>query len=336
MKMVIPMAGAGKRMRPHTLTTPKPLIPIAGRSIVERLVRSIADMSPEAFEEVAFVVARHFGTEVEQNLLQIARDIGAQGTIHYQDEALGTAHAIYCAAPALDDRVVIAFADTLFDANFRIDPEQDGIIWVKQVENPSQFGVVKLNEQQVIQEFLEKPKEAPTNNAIIGIYYFRDGSALKAALQDLIDRGQTGNGEYQLTDAMENMKQQGTALTIGKVDQWMDCGNKDATIDTNTRILKLKQNEESLISTNIEKDNSVIVGPCYIGEGAVLRNSVIGPYTAVGPGSRVEQSVVQESMVFDQAYLANATLNRAMIGNHAVFQGQPATHSIGDYSRLGP
>jgi glucose-1-phosphate thymidylyltransferase len=330
------MAGAGKRMRPHTLTTPKPLIPIAGRSIVERLVRSIADMSPEAFEEVAFVVARHFGTEVEQNLLQIARDIGAQGTIHYQDEALGTAHAIHCAAPALDDRVVIAFADTLFDASFRIDPEQDGIIWVKQVENPSQFGVVKLNEEQVIQEFLEKPREAPTNNAIIGIYYFRDGRALKTALQDLIDRGQTGNGEYQLTDAMENMKQQGTALTIGSVDEWMDCGNKDATIDTNTQILKLKQYEENLISTNIEKENSVIVEPCHIGEGVVLHNSVIGPYTSIGAGSRVEQSVVRESMVFDQAHVASATLNRAMIGNHAVLQGQPATHSIGDYSKLGP
>ena len=107
MKMVIPMAGAGKRMRPHTLTTPKPLIPIAGRSIVERLVRSIADMSPEPFEEVAFVVARHFGPQVEEDLLQIARDVGAKGSLHYQDEALGTAHAIYCAAPALDDRVVL-------------------------------------------------------------------------------------------------------------------------------------------------------------------------------------------------------------------------------------
>lgn len=334
--MIVPMAGAGKRMRPHTLTTPKPLIPIAGRSIVDRLVNSIADMSPERFDEVAFVVGRHFGEEVEQHLIHIAEEIGAKGTIHYQDEALGTAHAIYCAYPALDDRVVIAFADTLFEANFQIDPEQDGIIWVKKVENPSQFGVVKVDGNQVIQEFLEKPQEAPTNNAIIGIYYFRDGLGLRDALQDLIDRGQMGNGEYQLTDAMENMRNQGAALTIGSVDQWMDCGNKDATIATNTQILKLKHQKESLISTNIENKNSVIIEPCYIGQGAVLHDSVIGPHASIGASTTVERSIVKESMIFDYAYIADAPLNRAMIGNHARVNGHAIAHSIGDYSVIGP
>lgn len=334
MKMLIPMAGAGKRMRPHTLTTPKPLIPIAGQSIVERLVRSIAAMSPEAFEEVAFVVARSFGEAVEQHLIRIAEDIGAEGSIHYQDEALGTAHAIYCGAPALNDRVVVAFADTLFDANFRIDPKQDGIVWVKEVENPSQFGVVKVNDEGVIEEFLEKPRNAPTKNAIIGIYYFRDGTALKDALKDLIDRGQTGNGEYQLTDAMENMKQQGTALIIGNVDQWMDCGNKAATLDTNTRILKLNEGQESLISTNIENTNSVIIEPSYVGSGAVVTNSVVGPYASVGPHTRIQDSIVKESMVFEQALVQDCLLNYAMIGNHARIQGQPFGLNVGDYSTL--
>ena len=334
MKMIVPMAGAGKRMRPHTLTTPKPLIPIAGSPIVERLVNDIAGMSPEPFEEVAYVIGRHFGEEVEQDLTAIAESIGARATIHYQDEALGTAHAIYCAHPSLDDRVVVAFADTLFDAHFQIDPEQDGIIWVKQVENPSQFGVVAVNDQQVITEFLEKPQQAPTNNAIIGIYYFRDGPGLSRALKDLIDRGQMGNGEYQLTDALENMKNQGSELTIGSVNQWMDCGNKNATIDTNTEILKLKQDRENLVSKDIVKDNSVIVQPCYLGKGTVLKNAVVGPYVSIGPGSVIENSVVRSSMVFNQAEVRDACLNRAMIGNHARYVGQPQSPDLGDYSTL--
>lgn len=336
MKMIVPMAGAGKRMRPHTLTTPKPLIPIAGSPIVERLVNAIAEMSPEPFDEVAYVIGRNFGQAVENHLTQIAQSIGSKGTIYYQDEALGTAHAIQCAHPSLDNRVVVAFADTLFDANFQIDPEQDGIIWVKQVENPSQFGVVKVDDQQVISEFLEKPKNAPTNNAIIGIYYFRDGPALSAALQDLIDRGQTGNGEYQLTDAMENMKNQGAKLTIGSVDHWMDCGNKEATIDTNTEILKLKQEKENLISTNIETNNSVIIEPCYIGEGTVLKNAVIGPYVSIGPESSIENSVLNESMVFSGATIEHVCLNRSMIGNNARITGQPLALNMGDYSTLVP
>ncbi len=336
MKMIVPMAGAGKRMRPHTLTTPKPLIPIAGSPIVERLVNSIAEMSPEPFDEVAFVVGRNFGQEVEDHLIAIAHAIGSKGTIHYQDEALGTAHAIYCAYPSLDDSVVVAFADTLFDANFRIDPEQDGIIWVKKVENPSQFGVVKVDDNQIITEFLEKPQEAPTNNAIIGIYYFKNGPGLRNALQDLIDRGQMGNGEYQLTDAMENMKTQGMELTIGSVDHWMDCGNKKATIDTNTQILKLKYGTENLISTKIENTNSVIVEPCYIGDGVTLYNAVVGPYSSIGPHTMIENCVVQESMVFSNAHVKDASLNRAMLGNHTRLTGPSQSPNLGDYSVLNP
>jgi glucose-1-phosphate thymidylyltransferase len=334
MKMIVPMAGAGKRMRPHTLTTPKPLIPIAGSPIVERLVNSIAEMSPEPFEEVAFVVGRNFGKEVEDHLITIAHAIGSKGTIYYQDEALGTAHAIHCAYPSLDDRVVVAFADTLFDANFSIDPEQDGIIWVKKVENPSQFGVVKVDEHQIINEFLEKPKEAPTNNAIIGIYYFKDGPGLRNSLQDLIDRGQMGNGEYQLTDAMENMKSQGTKLTIGSVDHWMDCGNKAATLDTNTQILKLKYGTEKLISTKIENNNSVIVEPCYIGDGAVLTNAVVGPYSSIGPQTVVENCVIKESMVFSNAHVKDSSFYRAMLGNHVTVTGASQSPNLGDYSVL--
>src|SRR5918997_299236 len=186
MKIIIPMAGMGKRMRPHTLTVPKPLIPIAGKPIVQRLVEDIAKVCNQPVEQVAFVIG-DFGKEVENQLLEIAKSVGAKGSIHYQDQPLGTAHAILCAKEALQGNVVVAFADTLFKADFTLDASKEGIIWVQQVEDPRPFGVVKLNEQNEITEFVEKPETFVSNLAIIGIYYVKDGTNLKNELQFLID-----------------------------------------------------------------------------------------------------------------------------------------------------
>ena len=152
MNIIIPMAGLGKRLRPHTLTTPKPLLPVAGKPIVQRLVEDIAKVLPEKINHIAFVVG-HFGNEVEQQLLQIAKSVGAKGTIHYQEQALGTAHAILCASEALNGKVLVAYADTLFKADFKLDDQKEGAIWVKRVDNPEQFGVVKLNQNGTIEGF---------------------------------------------------------------------------------------------------------------------------------------------------------------------------------------
>jgi glucose-1-phosphate thymidylyltransferase len=170
MRIIVPMAGMGKRMRPHTLTTPKPLVPVAGKPIVQHLVEDIIRMCNQKVEEIAYVVGR-FGEEAEKNLVKIAESLGAKGTIHYQDTPLGTAHAILCAESALKGPVVVAFADTLFSADFRMDADCDGVIWVKQIEDPRQFGVVKTGADGVITDFVEKPQEFVSDLAIIGIYY---------------------------------------------------------------------------------------------------------------------------------------------------------------------
>src|ERR1051326_1231287 len=140
MKIIIPMAGMGKRMRPHTLTVPKPLLPVAGKSIVQRLVEDIASMCPEKVDEVAYIIG-NFGAEAEENLKQIAGSIGAQARIYYQHEALGIAHALLCAKDSLHGKLIVAFADTLFKADFRIDDSQQGTIWVQQTDKPENFGV---------------------------------------------------------------------------------------------------------------------------------------------------------------------------------------------------
>lgn len=333
MKIIIPMAGMGKRMRPHTLTTPKPLIPIAGKPMVQRIVEDITRVCDEPVEQIAFVVGR-FGKEAEDNLVKVAETLGAKGTIHYQDQALGTAHAILCAKEALDGKVVVAFADTLFKADFKLDSSKEGIIWVQKVEDPKPFGVVKIDANNVITDFVEKPPTFVSDLAIIGIYYFKNGPELRKELQYLLDNDIKEKGEYQLTNALENMKAKGAAFSPGKVTEWLDCGNKDATVYTNSRILEFIKATEQLIDKSVQNNNSVITEPCYIGANVQLINSKIGPHVSIGANTVIEDSVVKNCIIQSNSKLKNAELNNSMIGNYAEFTGKSNDASIGDYTTI--
>ena len=264
MNIIIPMAGMGKRMRPHTLMTAKPLLPIAGKPVVQRLVEDILATCNEKVEEIAFIIGPSFGKEVERHLCQVAETLGAKGKICYQETPLGTAHAILCASESLTGNVFIAFADTLFKATFSIDKNKDAIVWTQKVEDPRAFGVVKLNDKEEIEAFVEKPQDFVSDLAIIGVYYFKDGNNLKKELQRLIDNKIMLKGEYQITDAMEHMLQNGVKFYTGQVDEWLDCGNKDAFVYTNQRVLEFKKDTEKLISPKAVIEQSVIIPPCYI------------------------------------------------------------------------
>lgn len=199
MNIIIPMAGLGKRMRPHTLTVPKPLLPIAGKPIVHRLVEDIAKVCPEKIDSIGFIIHPSFGKDVEESLIAIAAEVGAQGKIFYQEKAMGISHALLFAKELFKGKVIVAFADTLFKADFKLDTSRDGIIWVQKVDEPSQFGVVKLNEEGEIIDLVEKPTSFVSDLAIIGIYFFRDGEALASEMQYLIDNDIKDKGEYQFT-----------------------------------------------------------------------------------------------------------------------------------------
>lgn len=330
MKIIVPMAGRGSRMRPHTLTVPKPLIPIAGKPIVQRLVESITAMSNDAVDEIAYIIG-DFGEAVEKQLVEIAESLGAKGSIYHQTEALGTAHAILCAKESLSGNVIVAFADTLFTADFSIDTEQDGVIWVKQVADPSAFGVVKLGSDGAITDFIEKPQHFVSDMAIIGIYYFKDGEGLKNELQYLIDNDIRDKGEYQITNALENMKNKGLKLTPGTVDEWMDCGNKNATIGTNSRILELIEGKEPLRAATVKLDNATIIEPCYLGENVVVKDAVVGPHVSLGAGTVVERSVLSGCIVQNNTKVTNRVLHNSMLGNNVQFNGRPEEVSIGDF-----
>jgi glucose-1-phosphate thymidylyltransferase len=335
MKIIVPMAGRGSRLRPHTLTIPKPLIPIAGKPIVHRLVEDIAGVIGQEIEEIAFIIHESFGKQVENDLIAIAQKLGSKGTIYYQNEALGTAHAIMCAKESLSGNVVVAYADTLFRADFTLDTTADSVVWVKQVDDPSAFGVVQLNDKNEIVDFVEKPKDFVSDLAIIGIYYFKSGETLRSELQYLLDNNVVKGGEYQLTDALENMKQKGMRFVPGKVDEWMDCGNKNVTVDTNNRMLGfLHQDGKPLMSSSVKHENSTIIEPCFIGDNVVLKNATIGPNVSVGDGTVIENSTISNSLIQTNAKISNANLDNAMIGNFAKFDGKFTSVSIGDYSEL--
>lgn len=326
------MAGRGNRLRPHTLTLPKPLVPVGGKPIVHRLVEDIAAVCADKIDEIAFVIG-DFGEQVEKELLQVAEELGAKGSIYYQNEPLGTAHAVLCAAEKLVGPVVVAFADTLFRADFKISPSDEGILWVKQIEDPSSFGVVKLNAAGEIVDFIEKPQEFISDLAMIGIYYFKDGARLKKELDYLIDNKVMKSGEYQLPDALRRMTLSGCVFKPGEVTEWLDCGNKEVTVHTNKRVLDFDfEKNIPLVHASAKITNSHIIPPCFIGENACIENSIIGPHVSVGANTKINSSILKNSNIQENTSITNAVIFNSMIGSHVNYNGKANDLSIGDFS----
>ncbi|WP_461597297.1 sugar nucleotidyltransferase [Winogradskyella sp.] len=336
MKIIVPMAGRGSRLRPHSLTVPKPLIPVAGQPIVHRLVKDIAKVLKQPIEEVAFVLGdpAFFGDDVVESLTELAEDLGAKASIYRQDRPLGTGHAIMSAKPSLSGPAVIAYADTLIRAEFDLDPEADSVIWTKQVDNPEAYGVVKLNDKQEIIELVEKPETFVSDQAVIGIYYFKDVAVLKEKLQEVLDENVMNGGEYQINDGIKRMMADGKIFKTGTVDEWMDCGNKNVTLETNTKMLGFLKadGEEQLVDDSVVLENSKVIEPCFIAKGTVLKNATVGPNVSIGKDCLIENSTVKNSLIQNQTVIKNANLDEAMIGNHVKYNGEFTKISIGDYT----
>ena len=326
------MAGRGSRLRPHTLTLPKPLVPVGGKPIVYRLVEDIAAVCADKIDEIAFVIG-DFGDQVEKELLQVAEKLGAKGSIYYQNEPLGTAHAVLCASEKLVGPVVVAFADTLFRADFKISPSDEGILWVKQIEDPSSFGVVKLNTAGEIVDFIEKPQEFVSDLAMIGVYYFKDGARLKKELDYLIDNKVMKSGEYQLPDALRRMTLSGCGFKPGEVTEWLDCGNKEVTVHTNKRVLDFDfEKNIPLIHASAKITNSQIIPPCFIGENACIENSIIGPHVSLGANTKINSSILKNSNIQENTSITNAVIFNSMIGSQVIYNGKANDLSLGDFS----
>ena len=333
MNIIIPMAGLGKRLRPHTLTTAKPLLPIAGKPIVHRLVEDIARVCPEKINNIGFIVHPSFGKQVEEDLIVVAKAVGAEGKIYYQEQAMGISHALLFAKELFEGKVIVAFADTLFRADFKLDTKKDGTIWVQQVENPSQFGVVKLNEQGEITELIEKPATFVSDLAIIGIYFFKHGEKLRTEMQYLLDNDIKEKGEYQFTTALENMKKKGAKFVPGQVQEWLDCGNKDNMVQTNQRYLEFIKNQK-LVSDKALLKNSLVIQPVFIADGVIIENSVIGPHVSIGTDTRITDSRISNSIVQKNCELTSVVMKNSLLGNFVSFNGEATAVDAGDYTRI--
>jgi len=229
----------------------------------------------------------------------------------------------------------LAFVYILFRVLLKLDKDCYGLICVNKVDDPRPFGVVKLDGDGIITEFVEKPQEFVSDLAIIGIYYFADGERLRKEMQYLIDNDIKEKGEYQLTNAMENMKRKGARFKAGAVDVWMDCGNKNAMVDTNTKVLGFLKDDKGLLSASLKNINSVVIPPCFIGDDVILTNSIVGPNVSIESGAAITNSVVKNSILRGQTRVQDCVMDNSMIGERARVQGTALDVSLSDDSTLG-
>ncbi len=322
------MAGIGKRLRPFTLTTPKPLFKIAGKPIVQWLVEKISKLHGDKITDVGFIIG-NFPDEVAEMLHNIAKSLGLNSHIYYQRQALGTAHAVSMASELMNGETVIAFADTLFDTDVDFSIDADAVIWTKKVDNPERYGVVLKHEDDVITGFKEKPETFVSDEAIIGIYYFKKGEILKQKIDYIIDNQMIKGGEYLLTDALQMMLDDGLLFKSYTVSEWLDCGNKDLVLQTMKYVV-----ENFVEPKNFDFPTSKIIPPVYIGINVKINNSVIGPYAVVDNNTIVENSNVKNSIILENSQVANAVLDNSIIGNNSKVIFKPNEIALGDFNEI--
>ena len=326
------MAGRGTRVRPHSHTVPKPLLPVAGKMIVERIVETFARTLDRNIDEIVFILGPDFGQEIKDALKEMSDRQNAKATFRVQEEAEGTAHAVYCAEEDLNGECIIVFADTIFDMEGSVSIEDaDSVVWLKEVEDPSRFGVA-VEKDGKITDFVEKPEDPISNLAIIGVYYFKDGAELKKEIEYLLDNNIRGKGgEYQLTDALDRLLKDNKVFKKATVDQWLDCGTLPAWRET-SGIITEKEYEE------IDEDRfpgTKIIPPVYIGDDVELENCIIGPNASIAEGSKLKKCTVKNSLIQEHAELEDCNIDDSTIGRHVELKNVDQEVHLGDHSKIG-
>ncbi len=327
MKLIIPMAGRGTRVRPHSHTTPKPLLPVAGTMIIERIIETFARTLDRTITEIVYILGPDFGKEIKQALQEMSDRHNAKAIFRVQETAMGTAHAVSCAGEDLNGEVIIVFADTLFDSKEKVSVDDaDSVIWLKEVDDPSRFGVA-VHDGDTITDFVEKPTKPISKLAIIGVYYFKKGEDLNKEIQYLLDNNVTGHGgEYQLTDALDRLLKGGKTFKKATVDEWLDCGTLPAWLNTTGEILAKENHSYG------SYQGTTIHPPVFIGEGTEISGSEIGPNVSIETGTVIKNSTIKHSIIQKNARLEGSTLNRSTIGNQAETVNVNGEIHIGDHS----
>jgi glucose-1-phosphate thymidylyltransferase len=324
LQVVVPLAGLGTRLRPHTHLRPKPLLSVAGKPILGYIVDQLANLS---VDEVIFITG-HLGEQIEQ---WAAEHCPYPSRFVEQTELRGQAHAISLVGDRLDRPTLIIFADTIFEADLSIlgRGDEDGVLFVQEVEDPRRFGIAAVGPDGYVQRLVEKPKEPVGNLAVVGIYYVRDPRWLMRAIDQVIERDQQIGGEFYLADALQGMIDGGARFKVGPTPVWADCGTVDAILSTNRFLLA---NGHAQAPTSAA--DSAIIPPVHIDPTAVIERSVVGPNVSIAAGTRVADSIVTDSIVNERARIERSNLTGSLIGSRAVVIGQRATVNVGDDSQV--
>lgn len=328
MKAIIPVAGAGVRLRPLTYTQPKPLIPVAGKPIISFIIDQLTAVGIQDF---IFVIG-YLGEKISLFLEQAYPDLNK--TFVTQEDRLGSAHAIWTAKEAFADadEVFIFFGDAIIDADFQqIIELPNSCLGVKKVKDPREFGVVEMDRQGNVQRLVEKPKIPKSDLAMVGIYKIKEVQELIEALDYNISHKIRSHGEYPLTDALMRMIEKGVVFDTFTVDNWFNCGKKEVLLETNASFL----DREGYASANLPTyDNSIIINPVSIGKNCEISNSIIGPHVTIGNNARISNAIVQDSIIGNFAFIKEIILRNSVVGNDTAITGFRHSFNIGDNTEI--
>ncbi len=323
MKAIILLAGLGTRLRPHTYSRPKPLVNVAGKPVLGHILNGMANLN---FEEIIFVVG-YLGDQIQDYVSEAYPHLTARYV--EQEEMLGQAHAIALAKDYIDQPVLIIFGDTIWETDWtRLDRVKgEGLIFVKEVSDPRRFGVVTLQEGYVTR-FVEKPETPISNLAVVGVYYLKDWKGLVRAIDDVLAQDIQTKGEYYLADALELMVARGAKLEAETIQVWEDCGTREALLETNRYLLAKNGSHAPL---TIE---SQVIQPVYIADSATITRSIVGPYVSISSGAIVEDSILRDCIISEEAHIQNATLEFSLVGKDARVRGAFERLNVGDSSEI--
>ncbi|HVN56450.1 MAG TPA: sugar phosphate nucleotidyltransferase [Anaerolineaceae bacterium] len=328
LKIVIPMAGLGTRLRPHTWSKPKPLIRIAGKPVLSYILDLFQTLPDPDNVELIFIIG-HLGDQVRGFMKEVYPNIKTHYVI--QEEMRGQSDAIYLAKDLLKGPMIIAYADTILETSFAFLAQEkcDAVAWVKPVPDPRRFGVVELNDAGLVTGLVEKPEEPKTNLAVVGFYYFCDAEQVISAIEEQMRLGITLKGEYFLTDAINILLKRGISMRTESVEVWLDAGTPEALLDTNRYLL---EHGRATDPSEFSAEGVAVIPPVYIDFGVDVHASVIGPYVSLGADCHIQDSIIRNSIIGEDVHLTDTLLEGSILGSHVVVNGQPTSLNLGDSS----
>lgn len=328
MKAIIPVAGIGSRLRPHTHTQPKSLIPVAGKPILAHI---IDELIHQGIKDFIFIIG-YMGDKIEKYVTTNYPGVKSQFVI--QTSGKGTAHALWLTKDMVnpDEEMLIVFGDTIFKANLKdIIASEYSTLGVKKVEDPRDFGVAELNDEGFISKLVEKPRIPKSNLALVGVYKIRNAGSLFDAIQYVLDHNIKTLDEYNLTDVLMHMIKSGEKMTTFKVENWFDCGKKDILLETNAILLKEGGFKKPDAKQYV---NTIIIPPVFIGKDSLISNSIIGPFVSIGEKAIVDYAIIKNSIIGPHSQLEYANLQNSIIGNDASLKGSPLSLNLGDSTEI--